>query len=149
MTLAIIAGVWLTCTFSTSACEGQCFGSLCRVLPLSSCGKNDAGPSGTSATPTTSSGAMSTGGARFSSDTVAIQEKLPSQHTDKKRETRRENEGWMSGYSSRVPRAVCEFIYGTGAHWCTPFAELRPKKNLRDSETKYNALQNGIFNQDF
>ena len=61
--LAIVAGVWLTCTFSTSACESQWFGRLCRVLPSLSCGKNNAGSSGTSATPTTSSGAMSTGGA--------------------------------------------------------------------------------------
>ena len=49
--LAIIAGVWLTCTFSTSACESQWFGRLCRVLPWSSCGKNNAGSSGTSAIP--------------------------------------------------------------------------------------------------
>ena len=41
--LAIIAGVWLTCAFSTSACESQWFGRLCRVLPWSSCGKNNAG----------------------------------------------------------------------------------------------------------
>ena len=49
--LAIIAFVWLTCTFSTSACECEWFGRLCRVLPWSSCGKNNAGSSGTSAIP--------------------------------------------------------------------------------------------------
>ena len=48
------------------------------------CGENNAGSSGISAPPTTSSGAMSTGGAKFSSDTVAIQVKLPSQHTCRK-----------------------------------------------------------------
>ena len=71
---------------------------------------------------------MSTGGAKFSSDTVAIQVKLPSQHTDKMRETRREYKGWMSGYISRVPVPVGKFTFHAGRRWHLESVKLRPDK---------------------
>jgi len=122
--LAIIAGVWLTCTSITSACESQWVDRLCRVLPWSSCGKNNAG-----SYPTIELNIDELERLSLSPRQTNDVSRYVIVNADKMRETSREYKGWMSGYSSRVPVPVGEFTFHAGRRWHIEFLKLRPNKN--------------------
>ena len=116
--LAIIAFVWLTCAFSTSACESQWFGRLCRVLPWSSCGKNNAG----------------------SHPTIELNIEVLERLSLSPRQT--------NDVCRNVEVNADKITFGPGRRWHTEFPKLRPDKNCADNERKINDLYNNFLNQD-
>jgi len=138
--LAIIAGVWLTCAFSTSACESQWFGRLCRVLPWSSCGKNNVGSH-----PTIELNIDEVERLSLSTRQTNNVSRYVVVNADKMRETHREYKSWMSGYSSRVSIPVGECTFHPGRRWCVEVQNISPNKKLADSERKFDALFNDFL----
>jgi len=117
--LAIIAFVWLTCAFSTSACESQWFGRLCRVLPWSSCGKNNAG----------------------SHPTIELNIEGLERLSLSPRQT--------NDVSRYVVVNAEKKTFHPGRRWDTEFLKLRPEKNLADSDRRIESSYNEFLHQHF